>query len=56
MEYYWAIKKHEYLPFAATWIDSEGIMLNEVSQKKTYTSWYHFYVESIKYNKLVNKT
>ena len=56
MEYYWAIKEHENLPFAATWTDSEGIMLNEVSQKKIYTSWYHFYVESIKYNKVVNKT
>ena len=56
MEYYWAIKEHENLPFAATWTDSEGIMINEVSQKKIYTSWYHFYVESLKYNKLVNKT
>ena len=56
MEYYWAIKKHEILPFAATWTDSEGIMLNEVSQKKKYTSQYHFYVESKKHNKLVNKT
>ena len=31
-------------------------MLNEVSQKKKYTSQYHFYVESKKHNKLVNKT
>ena len=30
--YYLAIKKNKSLPFAATWMDSEGIMLNEVSQ------------------------
>ena len=31
-EYYSAIKKNEILPFAATWMDSEGIMLSEISQ------------------------
>ena len=31
MEYYSAIKKNEYLPFAATWMDLEGIMLSEIS-------------------------
>ena len=36
MEYYSAIKK-EILPFAATWMDLEGIMLNEISQRKTNT-------------------
>ena len=35
MEYYSAIKKSEILPFAATWMDLEGIMLGEVSQRKT---------------------
>ena len=31
MEYYSAIK-NEILPFAATWMDLEGIMLSEISQ------------------------
>ena len=31
-EYYSAIKKNEILPFAARWMDLEGIMLSEVSQ------------------------
>ena len=32
MEHYWAIKKNEIMPFAATWMDLEIIMLREVSQ------------------------
>ena len=32
MEYYSAIKKNEILPFAATWMDLEGIMLSEIIQ------------------------
>ena len=32
MEYYSAIKKNEVLPFSATWMDLEGIMLSEMSQ------------------------
>ena len=32
MEYYSAIKKNKILPFAATWMDLEGIMLSEISQ------------------------
>ena len=35
MEYYSAIRKNEKLPFATTWMDLEGIMLSEVSQRKT---------------------
>ena len=31
-------------------------MLSEISKRKTNTVWYHLYVESKKYNKLVNKT
>ena len=32
MEYYSAIKKNEILPFTATWIDQENIILSEVNQ------------------------
>ena len=32
MEYYSAIKKNDIMPFAATWMDLETIILNEVSQ------------------------
>ena len=36
-------------------MDLESIMLSEINQTKTNTV-YHFYVESKKYNKLVNIT
>ena len=32
MEYYSAIRKGQILPFAATWMELEGIMLREISQ------------------------
>ena len=32
MEYYSAIKKNEIMPFAATWMDLEIIILSEISQ------------------------
>ena len=35
MEYYSAIKKNEILPFATMWMELEGIMLSEISQRKT---------------------
>ena len=32
MEYYSAIKKNKIMPFAATWMDLETVILSEVSQ------------------------
>ena len=37
MEYYSAIKKNEIMPFAATCMDLEIIILSEISQRKTNT-------------------
>ena len=36
MEYYSTIKKNEIIPFAATWMDLEIIILSEISQKDKY--------------------
>ena len=32
MEYYSVIKKNEVMPFAVTWMDTESVILSEVSQ------------------------
>ena len=34
MEYYSAIKKNKIIPFAATWMGLETLILSEVSQKE----------------------
>ena len=34
MEYYSAIKKMEIMPFAATWMQLESLILSELSQKE----------------------
>ena len=34
MEYYSAIKKNEIMPFVATWMERETLILSEVSQKE----------------------
>lgn len=45
-EYFSAIKRNEILPFVTTWMDLEGIMINEISQIKTNTLGFHLFVES----------
>ena len=44
--YYSAIKKNEIMPFAATWMCLQIIILSGISQIKTNIIWYHLYVES----------
>ena len=34
MEYYLAMRKNESWPFAATWMELEGMMLSEISQSE----------------------
>ena len=50
-----SLKKNEILPFAATWMDLEGIVLSEISQteKDKYCT---VSLACKKYNKLVNIT
>ena len=51
MEYYSAIKQNEILPFATTWMELEGIMLSEISQRKTKIIWLHSYVDFKRQNR-----
>ena len=41
MEYFSATKENEIMPFAATWMDLEIIILSEVSQRKTEKDKYY---------------
>ena len=34
MECYLAMRKNEIMPFAATWMEMEGMMLSEISQSE----------------------
>ena len=45
MDYYSAIKMNEIVPFAATEMGLEIIILSEVSQIKTYITGYNLYLE-----------
>ena len=48
-------KNNEKFAICSNMDDLEDIMLSEISQRKTNAAWYHLYVESKKYNKLVNE-
>ena len=45
-EYYSAVKKDKIMPFAATWMQLETPILNEVRKRRTNTISYHLYLES----------
>ena len=45
MEYYLSLQKKKEILLLATWINLEDIMLSEISQRKTNTTWYHLYME-----------
>ena len=58
MENYSAIKKNEILPFAATWMDLENIMLREMSDRERQILYDINYIWNLKNNtnKCVCKT
>ena len=41
MEYYSATKKNEILPFATTWMELEGIMLSEITERQISYDFTH---------------
>ena len=50
IEYYSAIKKNEIMPFVATWMDLEIIILSEVSQKEKNKCHMVTYMWNLKYD------
>ena len=50
MEYYSAISKNEIMPFVATWMDLEIILLSEVKSERERQIPYIIYMWSIKYD------
>ena len=49
-------KKNEILPYATACMDLQGIMLSEISQRKSNTEHFHLYVGPKKQTKKYNKT
>uniref|UniRef100_A0A8D1IRH6 DUF1725 domain-containing protein n=1 Tax=Sus scrofa TaxID=9823 RepID=A0A8D1IRH6_PIG len=56
MEYYLAIKKNEIMPFAATWMELETLILSEVSQKEKDKYHMIYDVTYLEYNKGTNES
>ena len=54
MEYYLAMRKNEILPFAAMWMELEGIMLSEISQSEK--DRYHVLPHNVDLEKLNQRT
>ena len=50
MEYYSAIKKNEIMPFAATWMDLNNVILSEVSQTEGEISYDILFMWNVKRN------
>ena len=50
MESYSVIKRNKVLPFAAVWLDLEGVILNEISQTQSDT----YYMLSLTWGILKN--
>ena len=48
MEYYSAIRKNEIMPFSATWLDLEFVILSEVSQTEKTISYDITYMWNLK--------
>ena len=51
MEYYLTMRRNEIMPFAATWMELEGIVLSEIGQSEKDIICFHSYGELEKLNK-----
>ena len=58
MKYHSATKKNEMMPFAATWMDLEMIILSEVNQRERQILYDITYMWNLKYdtNELIYET
>ena len=53
MEYYSATKKDKLMPSVATWMGLETLILSEAQKEKDNTIWYHLFVESKMWKKII---
>ena len=51
-----SLKKNEIVQFETTWMDLEGVILSEISQRETHALWFHLYMEPKNQNKWTNMT